>query len=204
MGFELEPEEFIGEGDYVIVVLMMRGTGRGSGVTVEERIAHQWKVRDGKAVALQVYSDPDDAVRDARAALSRIDVGSGACLLGSSSSARPATPGARPRKRSSRRGERPVLAGRSAERLASLAADLGGLETAVADVAQPQTVNEIVERGDVLVATVGPFVRFGRPAVEAAIDRGAHYLDSTGEPPFIREVFERYGPGAARARAWGS
>ena len=65
--FELEPEEFIGEGDYVIVVLMMRGTGRGSGVTVEERIAHQWKVRDGKAVALQVYSDPDDAVRDARA-----------------------------------------------------------------------------------------------------------------------------------------
>ena len=67
VGFELEPEEFIGEGDYVIVVLTMRGTGRGSGVNVEERIAHQWKVRDGKAVELQVYSDPDDAVRDARA-----------------------------------------------------------------------------------------------------------------------------------------
>jgi hypothetical protein len=66
-GFELQPEEFIPEGDYVIVVLRMRGTGRGSGVTVEERIAHQWKIRDGKAVALQVYSDPDDAVRDARA-----------------------------------------------------------------------------------------------------------------------------------------
>jgi ketosteroid isomerase-like protein len=66
-GFELEPEEFIGEGEYVVVVLTMRGTGRGSGVKVEERIAHQWKVRDGKAVELQVYSDPDDAVRDARA-----------------------------------------------------------------------------------------------------------------------------------------
>ena len=67
VGFELEPEEFIGEGEYVVVVLTMRGTGRGSGVKVEERIAHQWKVRDGKAVELQVYSDPDDAVRDARA-----------------------------------------------------------------------------------------------------------------------------------------
>ena len=67
VGFELEAKEFIGEGDYVIVVIMMRGTGRGSGVTVEERIAHQWKVRDGRAVAVQVYSDPDDAVRDARA-----------------------------------------------------------------------------------------------------------------------------------------
>jgi short subunit dehydrogenase-like uncharacterized protein len=97
------------------------------------------------------------------------------------------------------RGERPVLAGRNPERIASLAGDLGGLETVVADVAQPQTVNGIVERGDVLVATVGPFVRFGRPAVEAAIERGAHYLDSTGEPPFIREVFEHYGPAAARS-----
>jgi ketosteroid isomerase-like protein len=67
VGFEMEPEEYIGEGDYVVVVLTMRGTGRGSGVKVEERIAHQWKIRDGKAVALQVYSDPDDAVRDARA-----------------------------------------------------------------------------------------------------------------------------------------
>ena len=66
VGFEMEPEEFIGEGDYVVVVLTMRGTGRGSGVKVEERIAHQWKVRDGKAFELQVYSDPDDALRDAR------------------------------------------------------------------------------------------------------------------------------------------
>ena len=97
------------------------------------------------------------------------------------------------------RGARPVLAGRSAERLASLASELGGLETAVADVARPETVKGLVNRGDVLVATVGPFVRFGRPAVEAAIDRGAHYLDSTGEPPFIREMFEHYGPAAARA-----
>jgi short subunit dehydrogenase-like uncharacterized protein len=97
------------------------------------------------------------------------------------------------------RGERPVLAGRSAERLAGLAADLGGLETATADVARPESVRGLVAAGDVLVATVGPFVRHGRPAVEAAIARRAHYLDSTGEPPFIREVFERYGPAAARA-----
>jgi len=97
------------------------------------------------------------------------------------------------------RGERPVLAGRDAERLAALAADLGGLETATADVARPESVHDLVGEGNVLVATVGPFVRYGRPAVEAAIARRAHYLDSTGEPPFIREVFERYGPAAERA-----
>jgi len=34
---------------------------------------------------------------------------------------------------------------------------------------------------------------------EAAVDAGAHYLDCTGEPPFVREVFEVYGPRADSA-----
>jgi short subunit dehydrogenase-like uncharacterized protein len=97
------------------------------------------------------------------------------------------------------RGAEPVLAARSAGRLGRLAAELGGLETRVADVAQPATVAALVERGDVLVSTVGPFVRLGGPAVEAATAAGAHYLDSTGEGAFIREVFERHGPAAERA-----
>jgi short subunit dehydrogenase-like uncharacterized protein len=60
-------------------------------------------------------------------------------------------------------------------------------------------VRALVERGDVLVTTVGPFARWGAPAAEAATAAGAHYVDSTGEPAFIRAVFERYGPAAERA-----
>jgi short subunit dehydrogenase-like uncharacterized protein len=90
------------------------------------------------------------------------------------------------------RGVRPRLAGRNAERLAQLAAQLGGLDTRVADVSRPHTVRALVERGDVLISTVGPFTRWGEPAVEAAIDAGATYLDSTGEPAFIRRVFEQH------------
>jgi short subunit dehydrogenase-like uncharacterized protein len=97
------------------------------------------------------------------------------------------------------RGAHPVLAARSAGRLEEVAERLGGLETRTADVAEPDSVRGLVERGDVLVSTVGPFIRFGAPAVEAAVAAGAHYLDSTGEPPFIREVFERYGLGAEAA-----
>ena len=97
------------------------------------------------------------------------------------------------------RGLRPVLAARSRERLAQLDSELGGgLETAVADVSDSPSVRALVDRGDVLVSTVGPFVRWGAPAAAAATAAGAHYLDSTGEPPFIREVFERYGPAAER------
>ncbi len=98
-------------------------------------------------------------------------------------------------------GERPVLAARSADRVRALAGELGGLDTALADVGRPETVRALVERGDVLVATVGPFVRYGHPAVEAAVAAGAAYIDSTGEPVFIRAVFERYGPAAAPSGA---
>lgn len=101
-----------------------------------------------------------------------------------------------------RRGVRPVLAARDRARLDRLAAGLGGdLETAVADVDRPDTVRALVGRGDVLISTVGPFVRWGAPAVEAAIDAGAVYLDSTGEPVFIRRVFEEWGPRAAGSGA---
>ena len=65
--FTLEPVDLIGVGDrHVVIVLRMFGRGRGSGVPVEEQIAHLWTVEDGKAVAMQVYSDPQDALRDAR------------------------------------------------------------------------------------------------------------------------------------------
>ena len=63
------------------------------------------------------------------------------------------------------RGARPVLAARNEARVRALAEELGGLEWAVADVARPDSVRALVERGDVLVSTVGPFARWGEPAV---------------------------------------
>jgi len=98
-------------------------------------------------------------------------------------------------------GERPVLAGRSETRLAELAERLGGLETVRADVVRQNSVFSMVHSGDVLVSTVGPFARWGGPAVRAAIAAGATYLDSTGEPAFIRRIFEEFGPAAERGGA---
>jgi len=51
------------------------------------------------------------------------------------------------------------------------------------------------------VSTAGPFLKIGRAAVAAAVDAGAVYLDSSGEPPFIRQVFEEFGPRAERTGA---
>lgn len=97
-------------------------------------------------------------------------------------------------------GAKPVLAARGKQRLRELASELGGgLETEVADVARPASVRALVEKGDILLTTVGPFLAFGEPAVEAAIAAGADYIDSTGEAPFIRRVFQDFGPRAQAA-----
>jgi short subunit dehydrogenase-like uncharacterized protein len=103
-------------------------------------------------------------------------------------------------------GARPVLAGRDQSRLSALAARLSQagdgteLETAVA-AAGSGPLRDLIGAGDVLVSTAGPFMKVGRPVVAAAVDAGAVYLDSTGEPPFIRQVFEEFGPRAERTGA---
>src|SRR3712207_5714300 len=97
-------------------------------------------------------------------------------------------------------GARPVLAGRSRERLDALADLLDAdLETVEADAMRQSSVFAAVGEGDVVISTVGPFARYGDAAVRAAISAGATYFDSTGEPQFIRRVFEEFGAPAARA-----
>jgi short subunit dehydrogenase-like uncharacterized protein len=99
------------------------------------------------------------------------------------------------------RGAQPLLVGRSRARVERLAAERG-VDGALADPPRPRGTDALaalLAPGDVLVSTVGPFVRWGEPAVCAAIAARAHYLDSTGEPPFIRTVFERHDAPAAAA-----
>ena len=104
-----------------------------------------------------------------------------------------------------RAGLAPVLAGRHHDAVSRLADRLAPLapspsaepRIALADVSDPASVRALLRSPqDVLVTTVGPFLELGLPAVEAAVDAGAAYLDSTGEPPFIRRVFDEFGPRA--------
>jgi short subunit dehydrogenase-like uncharacterized protein len=97
-------------------------------------------------------------------------------------------------------GAAPVLAGRSEAPLRELAERLGA-EWRVADALRRNSVFALLEKGDVLVSTVGPFAKWGEPAVRAAIAAAGTYIDSTGEPAFLRRVFSEFGPPAERAGA---
>ncbi len=60
----IEVEDFVEAPDGRVVALFrVRGRGRASGAPVEMRLAHVITVRDGKAVRLKAYLDPDEAVR---------------------------------------------------------------------------------------------------------------------------------------------
>jgi short subunit dehydrogenase-like uncharacterized protein len=94
-------------------------------------------------------------------------------------------------------GAQPVLAGRSEASVRELAERLG-TEWRTADALRQNSVFGLLEPGDVLVSLVGPFIRWGEPAVRAAIAAKGTYIDSTGEPAFVRRVFTEFGPAAAR------
>jgi hypothetical protein len=57
-----EAEEFIEAGDQVVALCNYRGRGKGSGVSVDTRGAHLWRLRDGKVVYLEVFATRERAL----------------------------------------------------------------------------------------------------------------------------------------------
>jgi uncharacterized protein len=65
-GFRVEPERVVERGDNLIAVVRQTGTGRGSGLPAETRLAHVWTVADGRAVRWEAVADPETALVDGR------------------------------------------------------------------------------------------------------------------------------------------
>jgi short subunit dehydrogenase-like uncharacterized protein len=70
-------------------------------------------------------------------------------------------------------------------------------ETIAADVGDPASLRSLAARAAVVLDLVGPYTRFGRPVIEACVQEGAHYVDLTGEIPFVRTIIHDF-DGAAK------
>lgn len=97
-----------------------------------------------------------------------------------------------------RRGERAVLAGRSAEKLAPIAQQ-HGFQARAARNDDPRALRAAFDGCSAVISCAGPFLEVGEPVVAAAIAAGCHYVDTTGETPFIDRVLRTHGPAAERA-----
>ncbi|MCA9770928.1 MAG: saccharopine dehydrogenase NADP-binding domain-containing protein [Myxococcales bacterium] len=99
-----------------------------------------------------------------------------------------------------RQGRPFVIAGRSREKLEALAARCKHRpEVRVADPTQPETLRDLFRGVRAVVNTVGPFRKFGVPVVEAAIAQRVHYVDTTGEQAYQKDVLDRFGETAREA-----
>jgi ketosteroid isomerase-like protein len=56
-GFAPTPEEFLDAGDAVLVLGRYTGTYKATGRPVDAQMVHLWRVRDGKAVRFDQYTD---------------------------------------------------------------------------------------------------------------------------------------------------
>ncbi|MEV0000582.1 saccharopine dehydrogenase NADP-binding domain-containing protein [Streptomyces sp. NPDC050848] len=105
-------------------------------------------------------------------------------------------------------GCRWALAGRSRAKLTALRERLATrwprcaeLPLVVADSTDAAAMRELAASTRVVATTVGPYVWYGESLVAACAESGTDYVDLTGEPEFVDEMYVRHD---ARARETGA
>lgn len=92
-----------------------------------------------------------------------------------------------------------VLSGRNQAKLEALAEELGrSVPCVAATVDDPESLRSLLEGCAAVIDCAGPFAYFGEPVLKAAIETSTHYLDTSGEQPYLNMVFKRYGAEAER------
>lgn len=90
-----------------------------------------------------------------------------------------------------------IAAGRSRSRLEEAMSLVPGIETAEYEVVEvkheKEALVELFSSAQVVCNTVGPFLYYGPLVVEACLEAGVHYLDTTGELTFMDEVRRDFG-----------
>ena len=94
-----------------------------------------------------------------------------------------------------------ALAGRSADKLEAVRAAAGAKAAGlvVADAGDAAALGALAARTRVVLSTAGPFARFGSGLVAACVGHGTHYVDITGETPWVRDLIDRHHADAARS-----
>jgi ketosteroid isomerase-like protein len=55
--YKVIPEEYVDRGDSVVVTVLLRGRGRGSGVEIDARFYDVYTLRDGKIVRMDQFTE---------------------------------------------------------------------------------------------------------------------------------------------------
>lgn len=103
----------------------------------------------------------------------------------------------------SEQGLRWAIAGRNAEKLAALRAELSdaAVGVIVADATDADAVTAMAAQTRLVIATAGPYLRTGEAIVKACAATGTDYVDLCGEADFMRQMIDSYSDTAAASGA---
>ncbi len=86
-----------------------------------------------------------------------------------------------------------TLAARERDKLQALARELGfAAPVRVIAKSVQEEAGALLDGMGVVVNTIGPFRQSGAPVVNAAVERGVHYVDTSAEQAFLKEVVDRF------------
>jgi len=95
-----------------------------------------------------------------------------------------------------------TAAGRDKARIQEAMEKVPGIDTVEHDIVEVAhdvgPLSELFDGASVVCNTVGPFAQYAGEVVEACLNAGCHYLDTTGEQDWLIVCDEQYGPRMAQ------
>lgn len=91
-----------------------------------------------------------------------------------------------------------AIAGRNRQKLEAVRDEVGvTVDVLVADSQDQQAIDAIVSQTRVILTTAGPFALYSNALVDACVRFRTHYVDITGETPWVRTLIDHYHDRAA-------
>jgi short subunit dehydrogenase-like uncharacterized protein len=93
-----------------------------------------------------------------------------------------------------------AIAGRSADKLDAVRKDFpaANMGLLVAEAHDAAAMDKLARSARVVLSTAGPFALYGSELVAACVRHGTHYVDITGETPWVRGLIDRHHEEAQR------
>ena len=110
-----------------------------------------------------------------------------------------------------------AIAGRDQDKLQQLQAELNRVQKAsaqknaktdnnkidiiIANSEDDASLDKMTKQTQVIISTVGPYLKYGEPLIKSCANNGTDYVDLTGEAIFIKDMLDKYQDAAQQSGA---
>ena len=95
-----------------------------------------------------------------------------------------------------------AIAGRDEAKLNELQSKLGStVDIILANSDDADSLDEMTKQTQVIISTVGPYLKYGEPLIKSCTTHGTDYVDLTGEAIFIKDMMDTYQDAAKQSGA---